>query len=412
MDNLVSSFVDNTIQCWGCPVFDRLFQVISTAAASMYDYFCQLCIVLLVVFMGIHISNSVFQNLKNKVSDPFLKKSVQKMLFNALIAITLLGAGVAVPRLITTVVFEPVTSITTIYTQSLIKLDTDQVNEKVTYQPVKMADNGFYRPEFRDKVITLMKTTITQFQAYIKLGISIMDSAFTWKAFLSIGAIFKHIVLFFMGLFLGWSFFKLFFKYCCRFTDAIVAMALFAFFFPVSLVSMAFNGVEHVPEWIKKIGGTVGINQIKNLINSLVTLGSVVLTYTIIMVIIAKFFSSPDASVNDLMTAITQGDIFEAELDSENLYALTLTSCVVLIYVLDYIYEQIPKITKMVLDAFGVQEKNEYGDKVADTLMTLSKNAINSVATAGKIVVDGIRNKKDEGAKKEEPKSDTKKDSK
>lgn len=410
MNEWTSSLVDNTIQCWGCPVFDRLFQVISLAAASIYDHFCHLCILLLVLLMGVHISNSLLQNIKNKYSDPFLKKSVQKMMFNALIAITLLGAGVTVPRLITTVVFEPIAQITTIYTQSMIKQNTEQVNEKVTYQPIKMSDDGFYRPELRDKIITLMKTTVTQFQAYIKLGISIMDNAFSWQALLGIGNLLKHIALFFIGFFLGWEFFKLFFKYCCKFADAIVAMALFAFFFPVSLVAMTFSGAEHVPEWIKKLGGSVGINQIKNLINAIVTLGSVVLTYTIIIVIIAKFFSAPDASVNDLMTAITTGQIFDAELNTDNLYAMTLMSCVVLIYVLNYIYEQIPKVTKMVLDAFGVQEKNEYGDQVADTLLTLTKNAVSTVANTGKIIIDEIRDKKDD--KKQNDATDSKEDSK
>lgn len=406
MENLTSSLVDNTIQCWGCPVFDRLFQIISLAAASMYDYFSKICVVLLVLLMGIYISNAVLQNMKNGFNDPLMKKSVQKMFFNALIAITLLGAGVTVPRLITTVVFEPVAHITTIYTQSIIKQDTEQVNETVHYQPPKMVDDGFYRPELRDKIITLMKTTVTQFQAYVKLGISVMDSAFTWKALLGIGALLKHILLFFIGMYLSWGFLKIFFRYCFRFADAIVAMALFAFFFPVSLVAMAFSGAEHTPEWIKKLGGSVGINQIKNLINSIVTLGSVVLTYTIIMVIVAKFFSAPDANVTDLMTAITQGDIFEAELNTDNLAAMTLISCIVLVYVLNYIYEQIPKVTKMILDAFGVEEKNEYGDQVADTVMSLAKNAINYTATTGKIIIDGITGKKDSDT------TDSEKDSK
>ena len=99
-----------------------------------------------------------------------------------------------------------------------------------------------------------------------------MDNAFTWKALLGIGALIKHIVLFFIGLYLTLGFFKLFFRYCCYFADAIVAMAFFAFFFPLSLATFAFNGAENVPEVIKKIGKNVGVNQIKNLISSIVTL--------------------------------------------------------------------------------------------------------------------------------------------
>ena len=145
-----------------------------------------------------------------------------------------------------------------------------------------------------------------------------MDKAFSWDALLGIGSLIKHIILFLIGLYLAYGFFKIFFKYCCYFADVIVAMAFFAFFFPLSLVTMPFKGADNVPKWIGNIGGTVGVNQLKNLINAIVTLGSVVITYTILMVIIAKFFSAPDTSVNSLMDAITSGQIFADELNTEN----------------------------------------------------------------------------------------------
>ena len=45
--------------------------------------------------------------------------------------------------------------------------------------------------------------------------------------------------------------------------DTIIAMAVFAFLFPISLVMFVFKDAEHVPEFIKKLANTVGKDQIK-----------------------------------------------------------------------------------------------------------------------------------------------------
>ncbi len=393
MTDTMMSLVGDTVQCWGCPVFDRLFQIISAAATGFYEYFSDMCLILFLAMFTVYAINAIWQNFKSNFADPWYKKSVQKVFINSIVAISLMGTGVILPRFITTVTFEPVAQITLTYTQAMINQTQKDVDERVTYQPVKMQEDGFYRPELRNKIIDLMKTTITQFQSYIKLGIAVMDSAFSWNALLGVGALIKHIVLFFIGLYLAQGFFRLFFKYCCYFADAIVAMAFFAFFFPLSLATFAFNGAENVPEIIKKIGKNVGVNQIKNLISSIVTLGSVVITYTVIMAIIAKFFSATDVSNVELMNAITSGKIFDKDLSSENLEALTLTSCVALMYVLTYVYKQIPQITKMILGAFAVEEKNEYGDKLADNLMKLTKNIVDTTVNVGKIIINSDKKK-------------------
>lgn len=391
------SLTGDAVQCWGCPVFDRLFQIISTAAAGFYDYFSDLCLILLMALISVYILNAIWKNFQNNFADPWYKKSIQKVFINSVVAISLMGMGVMLPRFITTITFEPVAQMTLTYSQAMINQTQADVDERVTYQPIKMNDDGFYRPELRDKIINIMKTTITQFQGYIKLGIAVMDSAFSWSALVGIGALIKHIILFLIGLYLAWGFFKLFFRYCCYFADAIVAMAFFAFFFPLSLATFVFNGADSVPDAIKKIGKSVGVNQIKNLISSIVTLGSVIITYTVIMAIIAKFFSATDVSNVELMNAITSGNIFEKDLSAENLEALTLASCIALMYVLNYVYKQIPQITKMILGAFEVEEKNEYGDKLADNLMNLTKNIVDTTVNVGKIIINS-------GEKKEEKK--------
>ena len=386
MKGLMSSLVDNTVQCWGCAIFDRLFQIVSTAAASIYSYFSKICVVLFCVIFVALIVKALYMNYKDDFSDPFYEKSIQKVLLSAIVALGIMGAGLAFPRVLTMITFEPVAQITLSYTQQMTQQDIAEVEEKVSYVPVKMADDTFFRPQLRDKIILLMKTTVTQFQSYIKLGLAVIDAAFSWKALFGIGALFKHIILFFIGLALTTGFFKLFFKYCCRFVDVIIAMAQFAFFLPLSLAVFPFQGVEATPDWAKNIGGSVGTKQIKNLINSIVSLGSVVLTYTIIMMVIANFFTATDENINDLMDAITSGKIFEEDLNTENIEAMTLMSYTVLMYVLNYIYGQIPEITKSILGAFKVQETSGVGEKIGEDLLRLGSVAHEKIKSIGKII--------------------------
>ncbi len=394
MTNIINSFIDNSVQCWGCGVFDRLFQIVSIAATQMYEQLTFLAMITFVALFTALIVNAVYQNIKSGGNDPFYKKSILKVFINAIVVLGLLGAGVAVPKMVTRVTIEPAALVALTYTQALTQQDMDTVEEKVTYQPMEMADDGFFRPQLRDTIIMLMKTTITQFQSYMKLGVAIMDSAFTWKALLGIGALIKHIGLFFIGLYLFYGFFKLFVRFCFYFVDIIVAMAFFAFFFPMSLMLLAFDGAEHIPDVVKNVSKHISKDQIKKLINAIVALASCVLTYTIIMMVIAKFFSDPDETNVALMEKIMSGEVFEADLNDENLEALTLMSVTVLVYVLNFIYKQIPQITSMILGVFGVSAENQLSEKLADDALTLSKNVINTAVSVGKTIINGGEEKK------------------
>lgn len=390
----MNSFIDNTVQCWGCGLFDRLFQIVSMAAATIYEQLVSLCVILFIAMFTVFVANAVYQNLKGGGKDPFYTKSIQKVVINSIIVFSLLGLGVTVPKLITRVTFEPVATATMVYTQALTQQNPDIVNEKVTYQPLEMADNGFYRPQLRNTVIMIMKTTITQFQSYMKLGIAVMDSAFTWKALLGVSALIKHIMLFVVGLYLFYGFFKLFIRFCFYFVDIIVAMAFFAFFFPISLMMMTFDGAEHLPDVVKNVGKSFSKDQTKKLINAIVALASCVITYTIIIMILAKFMSDPDETNAQLMQKIMSGAVFEADLNTENLEALTLTSAIVLVYVLNFIYGQIPQISKMILGTFGVGEEKQLSEKAADDALALSKNIINTAVNVGKTIIKGGEEKK------------------
>ena len=393
MNNIVNPLIDASVQCWGCPIFDRLFQIVSNAAANVYQQFTIFCAILFCILFAFFVINAVWQNIKKNSDDPFSQKSIKPIFINSLIALTFLSMGIYLPRFITTITFEPAANIALIYTQSMLQTDNEVVNEKVTYQPTEISDNGFYRPQLRDTIIMLMKTTITQFQSYIKLGIAVMDKAFSIKALLGIGALLKHIMLFFIGLYLAYGFFKLFIRFCFYFADIIVAMTFFAFFFPLSLILVAFKGGD-VPAWISSLGKKVGTNQFKTLINAIITLAAAVLTYTVIMVIIAKFFSAPGQSADEIMALITSGNIFSSDLSYDNIAGMTLVSCIILVYVLNFIYAQIPKVTSMVLDTFGVSEEKQLSEQLANDAMKLTTNVINTAKEIGKTIINGGKEEK------------------
>lgn len=389
MNGWMNSLVDTSVQCWGCAVFDRLFQVVSYAAGAVYKQFTIFCVILFCVFFAFFIINAVWQNIRGGMRDPWYSKSVRPVIINSLVALSLLSLGVMVPRFMTQITFEPATEIAIGYTQTMLQTNAETVNEKVTYQPMKMDDTGFYRPEMRDKIILLMKTTITQFQTFIKLGIAVMDSAFTWKALLGIGALIKHIIIFFVGLYLAYGFFKLFCRFCFYFADIIIAMTFFAFFFPLSLMLVSFKGASDVPSWMSKIGSSLGVGQFKNLMNAIIALASAVLTYTVIMVLIATFFAAHGTTSADLMQVILSGDVFSADLSDDNLAELGIASSVVLIYVLNFIQAQIPKVTGMVLDTFGVSEDHKLGDQLANDAETLTRRVVETAAKTVKTIVKG-----------------------
>lgn len=405
MDELMRNFVDKTVQCWGCELFDRLFQVINVAVTAVYDNIAQFCMILMLVIFAFMILNAFYQNMKalhdNKSPDTWYKKSVQKAFVNSAFVLALLGLGVTVPRLITTITFEPVATTTQLYSQAIIGMNQDEINERVTYQPIKLDNTQqemFFRPQLRDRVILLMKTTIAEFQSYIKLGIAMMDKAFSWDALLKfgLGSIMKHVALFMAGLYMFITFMRIFMQYCFRFADVIVAMAMFAFFFPLSLMMMAFKGVEHVPDWLTHFGKGVGTDQFKKLVNAIVALASCVITYTVIMVILAKFFSDPDVASVGLMEKITTGQIFESDLSLENLEDLTLVKTVILTYVMVFIYKQIPQVTKTILSAFNVGEETSLSDQLAKDAERLVTVATQGAVKVGKIIASGGEEKKDE----------------
>lgn len=176
-------------------------------------------------------------------------------------------------------------------------------------------------------------------------------------------------------------------------------MTFFAFFFPLSLTLVAFKGAD-APKWMSSLGKNVGTDQFKKVISAIIGLAAAVLTYTVIMVIIAKFFSAPGASAADLMTLITSGDVFAADLNQDNLAQITLSSAIVLVYVLNYIYSQIPQVTKMVLGAFDVSADTQLSEQLADDAMKLTTAIAGTAKKIGNIIISGGETKEDKADKK------------
>ncbi|MBO4672189.1 MAG: hypothetical protein J5608_00865 [Alphaproteobacteria bacterium] len=402
MTNLAQSFIDNTMQCWSCPVFDRMFQVVSQAATTLYPKFVVICTLLFCVIFAFYIFGAVWQNITTGFKDGWFNKSVRPVFVNSVFALAFLGLGVQLPRFVTTVTFEPVAYVTQTYATAMIKMTPEQVDERVVYTPQPMSqDDGIFRTELRDTVINTAKVTLTLFQSFMTLGVAMIDSAFTWSMFFGVGAFLKHILLALIGVYLFFTFFKMFFRFLCYFADVIIAMAMFAFFFPFSIITAAFRDAGSLPfwlDWVKSMGKGVGVEQIKNLISAIVSLGVAVITYTVILVIMAKFFTDPDGGVDNftqLLEAIINGNVFELDLDSTGITDLSITSIIVLVYVLGFIYDNIPKITSSILQMFNVTASdNAVGKQMGNDLMNATKFFMKETGKFAKIAIKNARSKK------------------
>lgn len=406
MNEFMSNLVDNAVQCWGCPVFDNLFMVVSNAGSAAYSKLAQISFAIFAVIFVFYVVWAVWQHVNPKkpdTSDKMYMKTVGRVVINSLFALTLLGMGIAVPRFVSKITFEPVADIALVYTHTMLNTSETQVNQKVSYVPKNMNNNGIYTNELKNKVLALMKTTITQFQSYMKFGIAVIDQAFTWTNIRTVGGLTGHFLMLCIGIYLFYGFFKLFLRYCFYFVDVIIAMAMFAFFFPIALMLFSFRGASG-PGWLSGLGKGLGTNQIKTLINAIITLVSVIITYTVMTMIISRFFV--DSNEEDLMNTITSGEIFSYDLSDDKAATVTLGGAIVLVFVLNYLYEQIPNVTKMILSVFNVSEQNKESESLANDASKLFSLTTAGAKTIASIVANN--GKKSDDSDKKEDKKETK----
>lgn len=397
MQGLANSLVDSAAQCWTCPIFDALFAIISNTAAAAYQRLTFFSVIIFVVLLAFYILNAVWQNVKKGGEDPLFQKSVKPVLIKSLIALSLLSAGLLVPRVISTITFEPVAEIT--YQFSKTMLPPDYVIPEYT-NAINLGDNGFFNSNLRDTIIKILETSVSNFQVYIKIGVGIMDEAFSLSAFIGgIGALVRHIIVFFIGLFLTYNFGKLFIKYSFCFMDIIVAMALFAFFFPLSLVFFIFKDASASPGWMKKLSGDLGSGQIKKLINAIVSVAATILTYTIIMVIIKGFLDGNGVDAATLSNSTKS--LFEFDLDNSSAMEITVAGAIVLVYVINYIAGEIPKVTSKIFEAFGVSQEDSLSKEMGENTWKLTNVVATQIKNLAKTVInpENVSNEKKEEKK-------------
>lgn len=399
MQEMANSLVDGVVQCWACPIFDNLFVIISDAAAAAYQRFSLFSLVIFCILFTFFVTNAVWTSIKSGGEDPFLLKSVKPVVIKALIALALLGMGLTFPRLISKVTFEPVAEITLQSSKMLLPKDYEVPHN---YEPIKIESAGFFNTNLRDTILRLIETSVTSFQVYIKIGIGIIDSAFSLQSLFSIGSLFKHTIVFFIGLFLTYNFIRLFIKYSFCFMDIILAMALFAFFFPISLVLFIFKDAKALPGWMKGLGGDLGAGQIKHLINAIVSVISAILTYTIIMLVIRGYLDGNGVDANSFQS--TTESLFEFDLENSDVMQITFAGAIVLVYVVNYIADQIPQITNKILSIFGISQEDKLSKEIGENTL----NMVNAVINEAKEIVKIVKNsdavskdtKSDKGAEK------------
>ena len=181
--------------------------------------------------------------------------------------------------------------------------------------------------------------------------------------------------------------------------DIIVAMALFAFFFPLSLVFFIFKDASASPGWMKKLGGDLGSGQIKKLINAIVSISATILTYTIIMVIIKGFLDGNGVDAATLSNSTKS--LFEFDLDNSSAMEITVAGAIVLVYVINYIAGEIPKVTSKIFEAFGVSQEDSLSKEMGENTWKLTEIAATQIKNLAKTVInpENVSNEKKEEKK-------------
>ena len=383
MQELANAFIDKTAQCWTCPIFDNLFAVISDTAAALYERLSFFGVVIFSILFCFYVLNVVWTNIKDNMKDPFYQKNLKPVLLKSLMVLSLLALGLTVPKLISKITFEPVAVVTLEFSKTMLPEDYKIPDN---YSAIKLNEDGFFNPELRDTILQILQTSVTNFQVFIKLGLAVIDAAFSFPPRIELWLIVKRLLIFFIGLFLTYHFATLFIKYSFCFMDIILAMAMFAFFFPLSLVLFIFRGAADLPGWMKNLGQDLGGKQIKQLINAIVSVAAAILTYTIILLIIRGYLNGYELNSESIPT-ITES-ILNFDLDNPNVTQLTFSGSIVLVFVLNYLQSKIPDITNEIMSTFGVKQEDKLSKEMGNNALALTNIVINQAKTLTGIVVN------------------------
>ena len=394
MQELTNTLIDSAVQCWACPIFDNLFAVVSNSAAAIYERLSVFCVIIFSILFAFYVLNAFWQNTKSGMSDPFFQKSLKPVLIKSLMVLSLFALGLNVPKFISKITFEPVASITLEFSKAMIPYNQHTTDN---YQKLKINDNGFFAPELRDTIVQILQTSVANFQVYIKIGIGVISSVFSFPDRIDIGFIIKRILVLFVGLFLTYYFVRWFIKYSFCFMDIIIAMAMFAFFFPLSLVVFIFQGASDVPGWMKNLGKTLGGQQIKKLINAIVSVATTMLIYTIVILLIRGYIYGNNLDASSVQNSVES--IMNFDIDNPNAIQITFFGSIVLVIILNYLIKQIPNITKEIMSRFGVSQENRESEEMGKNILALT----DIVAGQAKQLVKNIVNPEEQKGDNKQP---------
>ena len=168
-------------------------------------------------------------------------------------------------------------------------------------------------------------------------------------------------------------------------------------------------------------GKSLGSGQIKKLINAIVSISASILTYTIIIAILAGFFAQQGIDIDSF-----SGDpnffktFFEIDLDKEaSLEQMSITALVVLVFIINHLSNQVGEVTKKVLSTFGITQEDSASKEMGENMWNLTNIAFDNVKNITKTVVtsgasalkkdgDKTDSTKDNKTEKEQPKEDKK----
>ena len=387
MQEVSNSLIDSAAQCWTCPVFDTLFAIISNAAGAAYQRLAMISVLIFCALLAFYVLSVFWKNIKSGGADNAFQKTLKPVIIKSLIALTLLSAGLLVPRLISSITFEPVADITLEFSKTLLPSDYVIPDD---YNAIKLNDDGFFNAELRDTIIKMLQVSVSSFQVYIKTGIAIMGASFSLAIPFTVGDIVRHTIVFFIGLFLTYNFVKLFIQYSFCFVDIIIAMAKFAFFFPISVVLFIFKDADGAPDWMKKLGNSLGIGQIKKLIDAIVSIAAAILTYTVIMLIIRGFLNSNGVDADAIQNSTEA--LLSFDLENSTAEELSFAGAIVLVYVINYIANQIPKVSETILSAFGVKAENSASKKTGEDVWKLTNLVADKAKSVTKTIISRGKN--------------------
>ena len=364
MQGWLGDIIDKGTACWACPVFDNLFIIISNTAASVYTELSKFGLIIFGVLFAFYVLNSVWQNIKNGMPDPFFQKSLRPVLIKSVAILSLLATGLYFPKFISRVTFEPAALMTLEYSKNLVSL---QGKFKSEYTPIKIDDSGFFNRDLRDTILELIQSNLTYFQQYIKFGMNLLDNIFVIPKQSLLSWLAKRFLILFIGLYLIYYFGKLFVQYSFCFMDIIVAMAMFSLFFPLSLVFSIFQGAQNLPDWMKNLGKNLGSSQIKKLVSAIVSVVASILGYTIIIIMIRGYLTGADLNITNF------DQLIDFDLDKPSAIQVTFFGSITLLFVANYIAAQIPDIKKEILKTLGLEENDSVSEKTGKDTWNLTE---------------------------------------